>query len=402
MPRRFFFVILLTCTFLLVRPLSARAETQIVMVSSDYVFTKSLDLQFGVQSTSPVTSAVVYVRVRDGLTGFVPLTIEPDGPGVFLLQVTVDLATLPIQPFSQVDYHFEAALEDGSSIRSPDYTFQYLDNRFNWQSFEKAPLRVFWYGRDASFGQNILNIAFKGIERVQELSGTIPLEPVDIYVYSSNENYHSVQMPEWSSLPGRRAVNPTDVIMVVLPEGPDQTLLAEQRLPHQLMTLYLERISANEGVVLPAYFVEGISIMAELYPNPEHLSVLDHSLQQDGLIPLSILCTSYPSEPTKAFLANAQSASFIRFLVQRYGVASIRSLLQTYLEGKDCENGLAITFNASLKELENEWHQDLLGRESTLPSTSQLSPWIILILAISIAPLIVILSKLRRYNIQEV
>ncbi len=397
MHQRLFYAMLFASLFIFTRPTMARADTEIQVVKSDYSFGEKLFFGLQVRSTQAIKNGTVFFGEADGTTtGVVPLTITHLGEDAYQLQVAVDLTSIPLRSFSKINYHFEAALEDGTNIRTPDYNFDYLDNRFEWKMLERNKFRVYWYERDTAFGQSILDVAEKSLDRIQTIFGESEIDHTDFYIYNTFEDFSKSLPPnhqEWSAGYSDPALG---IVVVPLPDGPDQVLVTEQRIPHELMHIQLAKITGGRQVNLPIWLEEGLASSAELYPNPDYALVIQNAQEKDGLIPISSLCLTFPRDTSNAFLAYAQSASFVRFLHDRFGTSGLEKLFEAYMDGLDCENGVFQTFGADFTQLERQWRVETLGENSITTATSDLSPWLVLVLAILAAPLIVFITSLFR------
>ncbi len=101
---------------------------------------------------------------------------------------------------------------------------------------------------------------------------------------------------------------------MALPESPERQLLAEQRIPHELMHIFLYNSTPLGYKNIPVWLTEGLASLAELYSNPDYPIVLEEAVKEEGLLPMSALCGGFPRKSSEALLAYAQSQDFTQHL----------------------------------------------------------------------------------------
>src|SRR3990172_5315210 len=79
-----------------------------------------------------------------GSLQFHPRSLEADISDFGDFAGVYDLVPQPIRAFSQVDYWVEATLANGGSYTSPQRSFFYTDNRYQWLERKAGEFRVFW------------------------------------------------------------------------------------------------------------------------------------------------------------------------------------------------------------------------------------------------------------------
>jgi hypothetical protein len=184
-------------------------------------------------------------------------------------------------------------------------------------------------------------------------------------------------------------------MVVSLPKGPEQRLEMERQIPHELMHIMLYQKVGPSYVNLPAWFNEGLSSIAELYPNPDYQVLLESAYEKGTLLPISSLCTSFPRDAAGAYLAYAESASFTRYLHEQYGSLPIDQLVRQYATGLDCERGIEVALGSSISQLERDWRRETLGEDPWLTALTNLAPWLLLLLAILAVPIVLVIVTLR-------
>jgi hypothetical protein len=303
-----------------------------------------------------------------------------------------------VRAFSTLTYWFEVQLADGTRLASEQASFQYDDNRFNWQTREASPFRVHWIEGDVDFAQNALDVVKAGLQRVQSLSKVdLPPEGIDIFIYSTAaEMQATLNLASQDWVAAGHADPELGVIVVTLPPGPDQRLLMEQRLPHELMHVLLYQKMGPAYTNLPTWLNEGLASNAELYPNPDYLVLLSQAVEKDSLLPMAMLCKTFPRDASSALLAYAQATSFTRYLHEQYGSSGLERIMGNYADGLDCERGIAVALESDLPHLEKDWRRVSFGENPLLSALKRLTPWLVLLLVILAVPVGLVLVTLVR------
>lgn len=267
---------------------------------------------------------------------------------------------------------------------------------FNWQTLGSGMLTVHWYEGDLRFGQEALEAGQKGLTSVASLVPLSLEQPVEIFIYASADDLHAALSPRNEEWVAGHASPELGVLRVLVEPGPAQGLLMEQRIPHELMHIMLYRQVGAGYRNVPVWLREGMATLAEMYPNPEYERVLRQAAASDRLIPLQDLCVSFPEDTALAFLAYAESRSFVDHLQQTYGSSSLMDLARSYADGVDCGRGTERLSGVALASLEAQWRGATLG-EKTLGSTMRiLSPYLVLLCLVLILPMIGIAGALRK------
>lgn len=374
----------------------AWSAPQVSDLQATYEFGQVITFTARLESDQPVKSATLFFQAQnDTRTTLGEAAIEAQPDGASRLRYIHSVGKYNLRAFSWVDYHWEITPQNGPVYRSPAARFYYRDNRFAWNSLEEKPFRVYWYAGDLQFAQDVLDAAQQGMIQVQNL---IPLPMpagLDLYIYADSKTMQAALHPNRADWIAGHADPDLGVITAALPSGPDQALLIQQRIPHELMHILLYQ-STNLGYAnLPTWLNEGLASLAELYPNSDYQILLEDATQRDALIALPALCGPFPRDASGALLSYAESASFVKYLHSAYGTSGLQTLLTTYANGLDCERGAQRALGRSLTQLDRDWRRDALAQNTTAAAVNNLLPWLILLGAALAAPLALALRRWR-------
>jgi hypothetical protein len=383
------------------RALPTRAQTPEVEISPvDYIFGRQITFLAKYQSdVAPVAARFYFRRPEDKEAIMVPATLDDQG----VLTYEYDFMRFPLRAFSRVEYRFEVVIDGGETVSSSQEVFPYEDNRFVWQSMQSGPFRVHWYDGDAAFGQELLDVAQRGLQQAQSwlLEATLdePDKMIDIYTYASKEEMRSTLLLGGTNWVAGHADPDMQLIVVSIPPGPEQSTEMERQIPHELMHTLLYLIVGPDYYKQPTWLIEGLASINEIYPNPYYHTILSQAVDRDGLLSFSDICQNFPVDASGAYLAYAQAASFTRYLFDQYGAEGLETLIENYRQSSklDCQDGTAKALGLSLNQLERGWRQTALGEKTASTEASSPWPWVTVLGVVLAVPLIVLtFSALRR------
>jgi hypothetical protein len=236
--------------------------------------------------------------------------------------------------------------------------------------------------------QSALDAAQVGFQRIQGMLLLPAAGVVDIYIYPQAQDMQdalSLSNREWVA---GHADPDLGVIVVSLPAGPEQMILTEQRVPHELMHVLLYQSTGQSYENLPVWFVEGLASNAELVDNPDYTILIEDAYKMEKLIPFSLLCRVFPSDASGAMISYAQSASFSKYLYERYGTPGLQALLERYSSGQDCETGARVALGEDLSQLEQQWRISQFNEDLPGKAFHNLLPWLLLMAGVLLIPLL--------------
>jgi hypothetical protein len=374
--------------FVPVQELPLKATVQVADARVSYRFGEDLTFEAKILSDVPILETFLFFQAEGANTLLGKVNLEYSNA-----LYRHDLRTQALRPFTRVYYWFHLKLQNGEEFTSPSFWFDYEDNRFEWQTLENGIFQVRWYEGDLTFGQKVLNIAQKGLETGQK---TIPVQapkPLKIYVYASDTDLQTATQLVGQPWVAGYAHPDLGAVMVSVHAGPEENLELERKIPHEITHILLAQSTGTGYFRLPTWLVEGLATASELYPNPDHERALQMARQEGSLFPINSLCGAFPQNASGNFLAYAQSASFTRYLLQRYGTPGIQSLKQSYIRGVGCEEGVLDAFGEPLRRLENQWQAEILGISPFWSALDNLLPYLFLLGLILVMPLATILHR---------
>ncbi len=379
-------------------PMSIRADTQVTNPRVDeYIFGRSITFRADLPTNYHVVEARFYFqRPEDTTPNSVLISFGDQGALVY----EYDAMRYPLRAFSRVVYWFEVTTNGGEISQSDHKVFYYEDNRFPWQPpLQSGPFHVHWYEGDAAFGQDLMDVAQRGLQQAKNWLPVSDPDEVNIYVYASAQEMRSTNMLAGVNWIAGHADPDLRLIEVSITPGPEQLTEMERQIPHELMHILLYLAVGQGYYKLPSWLNEGLASVNEIYPNPYYHTILSQAAAKNNLLAFSDICKNFPVDASGAYLAYAQAASFTRYLFDQFGAEGLETLLVVYSNSNemDCQDGTTQALGVSLTTLERKWRQSTLGETPASPAQGALWPWVTVLGIVLVVPMIMLMtSAIRR------
>jgi len=372
----------------------AEGEFDILDPQVKYAFGEFIEFNATVVSSNPIERVEVFYRPVDGPETYVGQA-ELAGDAISYLHVIGETpGSIPV--FSSVEYRYRVTFKDGEAALSLVYYFDYLDNRFDWQTLEDESFRVFWVGDDMVFGQAVLDSARSGLKRIHLQMDFPDPQPIDIYVYPGSADLQSALQLSGFTLVAGHANPELGVVMVSLAPGITQSLEINRQVPHELMHIMLYQKYGSRYAFFPTWLSEGLASMAEANPDPDFRILLQDAVENNLLLPIESLCSGFRLEASLFYLSYAEAESFSRYLYDNYGASGMEDLLDHYADGVECTRAPQIVYGQSLSRLEGRWQQSLVGESNWLENLAPLVPWLAVMTAVMLVPFVLVVVNLVR------
>lgn len=386
---RHFFVFILTITIVLtgVQPAFAQAATTFPVsnLGLSYEFGKYIIFQGQLKLPSaPSELYLVFSAEGEQNTRVIPIKIDDQGN----TSQRYDMSQGAVRPFAKVHFHYHVKLQTGAELNSDEFFFKYEDNRFPWQVVTANQLTVHWYAGDAAFGQDALDVAQRGVKEASSLLLVNSSKPIEVYIYASSTDLSNAL--ELGSVPwvGGHASPDLRLVLVSIAPGQEQGLEMDRKIAHEIGHILTYDLMGERYSKLPVWVREGIATHVELSPNADYPRALEQASKQKTLIAMKDLCGAFPPESGRAFLAYAESESFTRYIIDKYGQTGLLALTSAYGDGLDCEQGMRRAIGQTLSEVEINWHASSLGENAALTAFTNLFPYMAILIVMLVIPLI--------------
>jgi hypothetical protein len=155
------------------------------------------------------------------------------------------------------------------------------------------------------------------------------------------------------------------ILLTESPRYPNVHYQLDEVFRHELAHIALHDAIGRAAV--PRWFNEGIAVVSSGEAELSRVQSLFTASVSGNLFALRELTHNFPGNGTRASQAYAQSADFIRFLLQAGESHRFAALIKRLVNGQEFESALADAYASPLEVLEAEWHHQLEQRFSIWP-----------------------------------
>lgn len=356
---------------LTMQPSHTLAATNPITVNSQtdtVTFPKSIDFKISATDlSSTITNGTVFIRDSDNPYN-TPHIVDIMTPAhTIILHGYKDISgTNFASPGTVVTYYWQLQDAQGHTYTAPSQTFTITDTRFPWQHLNQGKLQVNWYNRSANFGQIILSQASTSLNRIAGNLGGSPLQPINLWVYQTTNDFHGSLPPGTYEWVGGIAFPKLNQASVVVQTPADITLIRD--MPHELTHLLFHQLGGQNSIYTPTWFDEGLAVYNQVYHEGAMKQTFQQALKNHSLVPLNEIATNFPSDANKAYLAYSQSWNLVTYMYTTFGEPKIAALIKGL-------NNPALDFNEELKQvlgidqdhLENQWLISLQQPTTLIP-----------------------------------
>lgn len=308
----------------------------------------------------------VLVRLDETETDVVLQARQVEPAGTWQVQEEIDISTAgycacifeaPSPPNTSFDYQFRVTSGDGRVTLGPVGEAVVVDDRFEWRTFEQDLVRVHWYEGDDAFARSAAEVANSAIERAGELLGTTLPEPVDLFVYDTQQALLEAVSPNRENIAGQ-AHSSIDTMFVWI-AGTDSPATAEEVIRHELTHLVFNEATQNDYHSPPTWLNEGVAVYLSAGYTPYWRSPVDAAVANNTLIPLPGLNGQFPSTPNGFLLGYGESVAAVDFFVRTHGEPKLWELVRSYAEGLSDDDAFTRATGGDLDDFSDAWFESL-------------------------------------------
>ncbi len=382
--RRFYLSLLVTlslCTMLFLPVYASRhahalsaSSSPITVTSRTYIVHFPNFIDFNVSANDPISTidrASIVINLSEKTTQ--ELHIVPISKAVHRISVSWREDTSGnhfIRPGTQVSYFWQFWDSAGNTATDTPQQFTTIDSRFKWQRLTQGMLQVNWYNRSQDFGETILAQASASIQRISATLGGGLIHPINLWVYETEEDFHSSLAPGSYEWVGGEALPSLDEASIVVVSTSDDTLVRD--MPHELTHLIFHQLT-GQGIIAPTWFDEGLAVYNQIDHEQDMTARLQKALVTHTLLRLYEISSRFPSDPDKAYLAYAQSWNLVDYMYSTFGQPKMAQLIKQMNNPQmDFDEDLQQILGEDQLHLENQWR--LYLNQPAILTPSELTP----------------------------
>lgn len=327
----------------------AAAAGGIRVVDSQAVadFPDAVDLTVIAESGSEIVEVRVFFRARGSEVWQYTYADFQPGPRVVATSAVPPNRSSFISPGVALEYFYEIRDAAGDTLRTPAAAVEYLDARFDWQRVSIGPLTLLYYGQPQAAVDRIVREVGAGLERIGRLVQP-PATPPGIrgVIYHSSADAAGA-MPELSRTTtdhGLFAGFAFDGQGVFVALGLNRNIIL-----HEAAHLLLAQSLGEAALPVPAWLNEGLAQYLEPDARPAPAARLRQRTR-----PLSAM-RALSGTPDAIYLFYQKSLSVVAFLIDEYGQADFRRLLDELRQGHNTDAALQRVYGFGVDGLDRRW-----------------------------------------------
>jgi hypothetical protein len=261
-----------------------------------------------------------------------------------------------LPPGTRIWWRWHVTSQSGASWTTLTRWFTFHDTRHEWQKVNQGEITIHWYEGDQDFGQEMLQAAVEAQARLTADPGAHLEEPVDVYFYADADELQDalVFAQEWTG-----GVAFTDQYTILIGAGPQEAAYGRHTLAHEIMHLVVRQLAFNCWSDIPSWLSEGLAMWAEGEMDDYQAEALAEAIEDDRLLSLRSLGSSFSTHSSRANLSYAQSYSVVQFLIDEYGREKILELLAVFREGSTYDGALQQVYGLDTDGLEALWRASI-------------------------------------------
>ena len=348
---------------------------EIINQEIDSRFRDAITAQLAAEHQSEITNVEFFYRiVGERATARNVAEFEPGTSIEASYSIAQDRQETYMPPGTEIEYWWKITDVDGNSLKTEPETYLYLDNRYDFKTLQNERLTLYWYNGGRAFGDSLFNQANKALNQLEADVGVTLERPIKIFIYGTHEDLISalsISAQEWT---GGVAFSEEGVVVIgVRADNLDWGLKA---MTHELTHLVIHQATDNPYGDLPRWLDEGLAVYNE---NPEGLDEqfferFQEAVENDALMTLQTLSSTFPADPEAANLAYGQSGAVVHFIIRQYGNEAMKELLEIFSEGSLYDDALEAALGEDTQSLDNafraRWELDPIpGTEPTQAET---------------------------------
>ena len=335
--------------------LSATGEPVVTDTKTDIIYPNSIRFSLSANSNEDITDVRLYYTVER--TSFAEIYSEVSLKYEKQKQVDVSWSwdfryTGGLPPGTEITYWWTVEDEGGDITQTEPQKVSYSDNRYEWGSISQDNVTIYWYEGPDSFAEELMGTAQGALERLVEDIGAYLKEEVEIYIYASADALRqSMVFPqEWT---GGVAYPQYNTIAIGI--APSDLIWGKRAVVHELAHLVTYQMTTNPYSTTPTWLNEGISMYAEGALEYYFQDELDNALKEDNLISVRSIASPFSALTEYSYLSYAESYSIVEFLVEAYGQANLKKLLETFAIGSGYDEALLNVYGFNMEGLNDLW-----------------------------------------------
>ena len=259
-------------------------------------------------------------------------------------------------PGAQIEYRFEVRGADGTAHTSTS-TVTYIDGGLPWQTQSEGLVDIWWYAGGEDLATDAVNGIRRGLKALEDDFGLQLQRRTRLIFYADDDRMRADMGRGTRPWVGGVAAARFNLIVLYASEFDWGRTTLPSTIAHELTHIAIEHAIGEPPRNVPSWLHEGLATVVEgaVAERFSYDDILAASVEANRLVSLRGLTGSFPVQGSRAVLAYAQSNSFVKFVIDRWGRSAITQILDAYREGSSQDAALRQAVGLGLNALEQQW-----------------------------------------------
>ena len=337
----------------------AQESPQVELISSTAESNFPDDMTFELEATvesEVATVDLVYEQSRLETLQLLPAEFEASEETLSATAVA-DFSIYFVPAGIDLTYHWVIYFADATVIETESRVVTWIDDRFEWDRSDGIGIEIYTYDRSDEFVQYIVDVANTAVADLTDLYDPPSVLPIRVWIYESGKDFAGTQAANSEEWAAGAAYPGLQVILAVIPDGSESEV--ERVIPHEISHQILHQATLNPFNAPATWMDEGLAVLAQTGGKGHYERVVRNAFDDDELLSLRSLISSFPFDPDEATLAYAQSYLVVEFIRDEYGDDAIRAMIDSYREVASHDDVIREALGMTIEELEQDWLADL-------------------------------------------
>ncbi len=255
-------------------------------------------------------------------------------------------------PGATLWWYWEIVDSQGNSGFSDVLEQTWIDDIHPWKTLSEDKIRLHYYYDDAEYGETLKDAAVSALERLNEDIGMTTQDPIDLYIYSTNEDLQEAILyePGWT---GGLAYSEFNVLLIgIEPYNLEWGMRTEA---HEMTHILAGDYTFSCMTSSPTWLVEGLAVYGEGGPEPMEADHFNQAVEENTVLSFNVLSGGFSEDPDQADLSYSQSYYMVTYLIENYGKDKMLELLDAIKNAGELNESLQSAYGFDVAGFEKEW-----------------------------------------------
>jgi hypothetical protein len=340
------------------------ADVRFGTPESSAAFNKRITFTVPLTASGPVERVEIRMQFPGALGPYISVVEPPPGGSGELTHVLDLTGGGHIVPNTTFDVTWAAYPSGGGDpVLSEPLRVRYADTAHDWRTLEGDLVRVHWYDGSEGFARRALKIGDDAVKATADLLGVAETEPIDFFIYADGADFREALGPGTRENVGGQAHSDIRTLFALIEPSEIDDPWVGVVIPHELVHLVFDTAVDNPYRFPPRWLNEGLAVyLSEGYTGSDR-ALVERAVEDRTLLPLTALTGQFPTDFQATFLAYAESASAIDFLVREHGRDAMLGLVASYADGLTDDEAFTKAAGGDLASFQAAWLADLGASE---------------------------------------